>query len=117
MSLAEYQERKSNMAKQEVKIELLLGRRVLGLNGRRLGRLEEVQAELEKGRCLVTEFHVGAYAVLERLAALRLGRAILSTFGARKSGGYRVAWDQLDLSDPRRPRLLCKVSALRALTD
>jgi sporulation protein YlmC with PRC-barrel domain len=107
----------SNMANQEVNVEQLLGRRVFSLNGRPIGRLEEVHAELRQGRCFVTEFHVGSYALLDRLAVLHMGRAILRALGARKSGGYRVAWDELDLSDPLRPRLLCKVGALRSLED
>jgi sporulation protein YlmC with PRC-barrel domain len=105
------------MPKQEIKIELLLGRRVFALNGRAIGRVEDVQAELRKGRCFVTEFHVGSYALVERLAASYIGRAVQRAFGARKTSGYRVAWDQLDLSDPNRPRLLCEASALKPLTD
>jgi sporulation protein YlmC with PRC-barrel domain len=106
------------MAKQEINIELLLGKRVFSLNGRSVGRVEEIKGELRKGQCFVTEFHVGSYAVLERLAATHIGRAILFTFhGKKKSGGYRVAWDQLDLSDPARPRLLCNVKELQNLVD
>lgn len=106
------------MSKQEIKIELLLGRRVVGLNGRTAGRLEEVQAELDRGRCLVTEFHVGSYAILERLAAWGIGRAFLHLMGVRrKNGGYRVPWDALDLSDPERPRLRCQVARLKPLVD
>jgi sporulation protein YlmC with PRC-barrel domain len=104
------------MSKQEINIELLLGKSVFSANGRPIGRLEEVQAELRMGRCFVTEFHIGSYALLERFAAMRIGGAILRTFHAKeKRGGYRVAWDQLDLSDPARPRLLCAVSALPPL--
>jgi len=105
------------MATQEIKIELLLGRRVFALNGRQIGRLEEVQAELRNGRCFVIEFHVGINALVERLAAWYIGRAVLHALGARRRSGYRVAWDQLDLSDPKQPRLLCEVSALKPLTD
>ena len=31
-------------------------------------------------------------------------------------GGYVVRWDQLDISDPERPRLTCGVEELRPLT-
>ena len=104
------------MPNQEINIELLLGNRVLSSNGRSIGRLEEVQAELREGRCFVTEFHIGSYALLERFAAMRIGGAILRTFHAKKKrGGYRVAWDQLDLSDPAQPRLRCAISELRPL--
>ncbi|HEX8891548.1 MAG TPA: hypothetical protein VF779_20535 [Pyrinomonadaceae bacterium] len=104
------------MQKQEVNLELLVGRRVFGLNGKSIGHLEEIQAELIKGECLVTEYLVGAYAVVERLAALSIGRAILKLFGAtKKHDGYRVPWDKLDLTDPERPRLLCSVDELKTL--
>ena len=102
----------------EVNIELLLGKRVSSLTGRSIGRVEDVKAELRVGRCFVTEYHIGRYALLERLAALHMGRAILKFFRAKKKvGGYRVAWDQMDLSDPAHPRLLCEVSDLQPLMD
>jgi hypothetical protein len=83
-----------------------------------VGRLEEVQAELHADRCLVTEFHVGFYAIFERLAAWNIGRAFLHLIGARrKSGGYRVPWEELDLSNPDRPRLRCQVVRLKPLVD
>lgn len=104
------------MAKQEINLELLVGRRVYSLNGRSIGHLEEVRAELRGGECFVEEYLVGAYAVAERLAALSIGRALLRLFGAtRKHEGYRVPWDKLDLTDPKRPRLLCKVNELKTL--
>ena len=106
------------MARQEIQIELLLGQRVFALNGRAIGRLEEVKAELRKGRCFVTEFHVGRYAMLDRLAALYIVRSMMQVIRApKRAGGYRIAWEQLDLSDPTRPRLSCEVSELKPLMD
>jgi sporulation protein YlmC with PRC-barrel domain len=106
------------MAKTEINVERLIGKRVFALNGQSVGRLEEVRAELRGGECLVEEYHVGSYAVFERLAALHLGRALLKKFGAHKhGGGYRVPWDKLDLSDPARPRLRCPVGELEKLHD
>ncbi len=102
------------MAKQEIRFELLLGGKVYAANGRVVGRLEEVRAELRRGECFVEEYHVGSYALFERLAAISLGRALLGKFGR---GGYRVPWDKLDLSDPTRPRLLCAVDELEKLRD
>ncbi|MFL6229270.1 MAG: PRC-barrel domain-containing protein [Pyrinomonadaceae bacterium] len=104
------------MAKREVRVEQLLGRRVYAVNGRRVGHLEEVRAAMHHGECLVEEYLVGSYAVFERLAALSIGRALLGRLGAyREGGGYRVPWDKLDLSDPTRPRLLCSVEELEKL--
>jgi sporulation protein YlmC with PRC-barrel domain len=106
------------MPKQEIHVELLLGKRVRALNGRGIGRLEEVLAEEIRGQFFVKEFHVGTYAALERLAALSIGRAILRVFGMRqKSGGFRVPWDRIDLSDPKRPQLLCTVDELLPIND
>ena len=58
-------------------MELLLGEKVFALNGLPIGRLEEIRTEINKGHCFVSEFLVGNYAVLERLAAWRIGRALL----------------------------------------
>jgi sporulation protein YlmC with PRC-barrel domain len=102
--------------KREINVELILGKRVLALNGKAVGRLEEIRAELKKGECFVREYHVGSYAVRERLAALSIGRAVLHLFGARsRGGGYRVPWDKMDLSDPEKARLLCSVQELKRI--
>lgn len=100
------------MAK-EIHVEMLLGRRVFGLNGKSVGHLEEIVADLRRGEALVEEFHVGSYAVLERLAAWSIGRATLKILGANK--GYRVPWDKIDFSDAERPRLLCPVEELKTI--
>ena len=101
------------MKQQEIHVELLIGKRVFALNGRSIGRLEEVRAELNaRGYCFVTEFLVGSYAFLERLAAWRMGRVVMRTLHLRGKEGYRVRWEQLDLSDPQRPQLLCEVGEL-----
>ena len=95
--------------------ELLLGKKVFALNGQSIGRLEEIRAKKDQGHFFVSEFLVGSYAMLERLAAWRIGRAVLRVFGAKRSDGYQVRWDQLDLSDPKRPQLLCDVAELMPL--
>jgi sporulation protein YlmC with PRC-barrel domain len=104
------------MAKQEIRVELLLGKKVYATNGKHIGRLEEVRASMRRGECLVEEYLVGSYAVFERLAAHAIGRTLLGKLGARKDHeGYRVPWDKLDLSDPDRPHLLCPVDELEKL--
>ena len=104
------------MKRQEVHLELLIGKRVFAMNGQPVGRLEEVRAQLnERGYCFVTEFLIGSYAILERLSVWRIGRAILRTLHVRKEG-YRIPWEQLDLSDPNRPQLKCEVNELATLT-
>ena len=105
------------MSRQYIHVELLLGEKVFALNGLAIGRLEEIRTQINKGHCFVSEFLVGSYAVLERLAAWRIGRAVLRVFGARRQEGYRVRWDQLDLSDPRHLKLLCDVEELLPLRE
>ena len=105
------------MMRQQLHVEFLLGEKVFALNGLSIGRLEEIRTQINKGHCFVSEFLVGSYAVLERLAAWRIGRALLRVFGAKRKEGYRVRWDQLDLSDPRHLKLLCDVEELLPLRE
>ena len=93
----------------EIRVEVLLGRVVRARNGRRIGRVEEVVAERQGDALVVTEYHLGTAAFLERFSVLVLR---LPLRGVR---GYRVRWDQLDVSDPRRPRLTCPAAELARL--
>jgi hypothetical protein len=52
--------------------------------------------------------------MLERLSVWRIGRAILRTLHLRKEG-YRVRWEQLDLTDPSHPQLKCEIDELATL--
>ena len=103
------------MSKRELHVELLLGEKVFAVNGVSIGRLEEIRTEVNRGHYYVTEFLVGSYAVLERIAAWRIGRAVLRVLGAQRKEGYRIRWDQLDLSDPQRLKLMCEIDELMPL--
>ena len=101
------------MSARELNVELLLSRHVYALNGSRVGRIEEVRAEKRGREYYVTDYLVGAYALFGRLSGWVIGRAILDVFMVRaKNRGFRVPWDQLDLSDPEKPRLKCALSDL-----
>jgi hypothetical protein len=96
-----------------MRLELILNRRVRALNGRVMGRLEELIAEVEDGECRVDEYLIGVYGLSQRLAAWRITRALLRFL--RVTGrrcGYRVRWNQLNVSDPTNLRLGCPVSEL-----
>jgi hypothetical protein len=99
----------------EVHLELLVGRKVLTQNNTSVGRLEEVHADLRSGKCFVEEYLVGTYGVFDRLSALAIGRALLGMAGKFIKTGYRIPWDQMDLSDPDKPKLKCKVSQLKRI--
>ena len=103
------------MTKRQLHAELLLGKKVFALNGRSIGRLEEIRTVKNRGHYFVSEFLVGNYAVLQRFAAWSIGRALLRIFGAKREEGYRIRWDQLDLSDSRRLQLLCDIDELLPL--
>ena len=96
---------------REVRVQDLLGRHVRAANNVSVGRIEEVRAEKRGAGFVVTEYHVGAAALMERLSA-----HVGSWFG----GASRlrvIAWDQLDVSDPRHPRLLVEARELEWLDE
>lgn len=99
------------MSAREIRLSDLVGRVVRGADGRRVGRIEELRAEIaldaEGNEYDVVEIHVGAYGALEALAGARFLRAALRRLG--RAVGYEsrsISWDRLDLSDPKHPRLL-----------
>jgi hypothetical protein len=94
---------------REIRIEHLLGRPVLGGNNQNVGRLEEFRVEAHRDSYLVTDYVIGEAGLFERLG---VGFKLL--FG-RRGGGYIARWDQLDISDPDRPRLKCPLEELRKL--
>lgn len=106
-------------ATREVRLELLVGRKVWDAAGECVGRIEEVCAEPDRDGgtdYLVREFHVGRLAGWERLFGGRFARSVLRTLGGdRVWRGYRVPWADLDLADPARPRVRRLRSALDPL--
>lgn len=103
---------------QEVHLELLLGKRVLDQTGKPIGRIEEVRAEQQGDEWVIQEYLVGTAALLERLSAWTIGLGILHLLGARNiHSGYRIPWNQLDLTDPEHPRLHCRLQELHPLSN
>ena len=99
----------------EAHVEHLLGRRVVDADGRVVGRLEELHAELVDGELVVTEFHIGAGALLERVGEFVTQLPFLRYIPYSRHM-YRVAWHQLDLSDTRRPRVRVRKESLSRQT-
>ncbi|HEX4966287.1 MAG TPA: hypothetical protein VF173_36095 [Thermoanaerobaculia bacterium] len=92
-----------------VHLELLLGREVHDTGGRRVGRILSVTAERDGEDCVVQDFLLGPAALLHRLGITTLG-----IVGFERREPLRVPWHQLNLSDPRRPRLKCRMDELRS---
>ena len=97
----------TDLKPNEVRLDRLLGRQVLAPNNQSVGRLEEFRAEKRGNGLVITEYLIGSAGLLERL-----GMTVKLLLGKR-GGGYTARWDQLDISDPMRPRLTCPVSELR----
>src|SRR4051812_37500189 len=104
------------MKAREIHLELLLGKKVMDIDGRCAGRIEEFVARCRDGKHYVDEVHLGRNALAERLSISTLSLWMLSLLGPTTAGGsHRAAWEQLDLSDPERPKLRCKASDLEKL--
>jgi hypothetical protein len=91
-----------------LRLDRLIGREVYTRDNRRLGRLEEFRAERRGDDWVIREYVIGTAGLLERL-----GLGVRLILGVKRSGGYVVRWDQLDLSEPARPRLTCSVEEIR----
>lgn len=96
----------------EVHVERLLGRRVRDVDGAVVGRIEELRADTVDGELVITEFHLGPAALLERMARSALKLPFLKLLPIPR-WEYRVEWSFIDLSDAARPVLRCSRSDLR----
>jgi len=90
----------------EINVELLLGIKVRDVDGKNVGRIEELRVERDEKSCLVEAYLIGASALIERLSAWTLVRPITRFLNSRNLYSiYRVPWQEMDLSDPEHPRL------------
>ncbi len=92
--------------RRTVRAEELLGRRVRGADGRIAGRIEEIRVDRRGESYEVTEYLIGTGALLERLAMAR-------TWMRRRPQTLIARWDQIDISTPAAPRLLCSLEELQ----
>lgn len=91
-----------------VHVELLLGRRVLDVNGEVAGRIFEIHAVRRGALCFVEGYLLGSAGLLARL-----GIASSRLFGLRSSRKpTTVPWQLMDLSDPQRPVLKVAIAQL-----
>ena len=94
----------------ELRLELLLGKKVVDVDGRKAGRIEDLRTFDEGDRCVITHFMIGRR--MARLTIGGIGSALLARLGAKAAGARAVRWHLVDLSDPEHPRLLCRASDL-----
>lgn len=98
------------MSEREIRIERIIGRRVWDADGRSIGRIEELVAEIvlhEQGReYVVRELCVVSFGALDAITANALVRQLLCvTMRNASATRYAIPWQSIDLSDPARPRL------------
>jgi sporulation protein YlmC with PRC-barrel domain len=104
---------------RRIRVQHLLGRRVLDGDGRVAGRIEEVRAVVRgDGVCEVESFEIGRAGLRERLSIGGVSMIVMRALGARGGaaagggGGDRIPWGRMDLSDWRRPRVRGRVEEL-----
>jgi len=103
--------------RRRIHLETLIGKKVFDIQGRCAGRIHEVRAtEDHAGHCQVKEYLLGRAALLESLSIAGAAAYIIHFLSGRSHlASHRVSWDQLDLSNPDRPRLTCPVDELKPL--
>ena len=94
-----------------INAELLFDHVIVDSQGRKVGRIEEIVTETDGGEQVVTEYHTGGFGFFEHLSAVAVGEWVFKLF-RKRSRGYVIRWDQLDITDPKRPLLLCPRSEL-----
>ena len=106
------------MTARECRVELLIGRRVVDASGEVVGRLEEIVADYVDDEYVVREFHVGAFAALERLGTGMFGQSCCDfSAAAAFTRGYIVPWRHMDLSDPDHPRVTVAKGTLQRIGE
>lgn len=102
---------------REIRLELLIGRQVCDPAGKVVGRLEEILIDDREGAPFVIEFHVGKYAMFERLMGGPVGRSLLRLLGRRAHAPLAIPWEIMDLGNPRRPRITRPAAELREVAE
>jgi sporulation protein YlmC with PRC-barrel domain len=103
---------------REVHLELLIGRKVCDPHGNVVGRLEEVRIEKRDGEHVVSEFHVGKYAMFERLMGGPVGSSLLRLLGhGRAIKSLVIPWEIMDLRNPRILRITRPAAELREVSE
>lgn len=98
----------------DVNVELLIGTSVSDMSGNKVGRIEELRFERDDTSCRIESYLIGASGLIDRLSAWTLVRPIGRALGTRKFFQvYEVPWQDMDLSDPKRPKVRVAKQDLR----
>ena len=99
---------------REIHVEWIVGKVVHDVDGARAGRIEEMIVERRGTDYVITEYHLGGGAMLERIMNFAGELKLLGFLQRLTSKPRKATWDQLDLRDPRRPRLTVRYRDLPA---
>ena len=100
------------MSTREVRLELLLGRKVRDVDGLIAGRIEEIRADRSAEECYVRDFLLGPAALIRRMLGEVTGLPFARTMRLGAAAPICVPWELMDLSDPDRPRVTVSRKAL-----
>ena len=109
------------MSTREIQVQHLLGRKARDIDGRLVGRVEELLVKNENGEFVVLEYHLGPAAWLERITGAAGQLPLFKHLSRNSRVEYRVRWDLMDLTDLDHPRVMVARDQLDAdqnrLTD
>ena len=89
----------------ELQLRKMLGAKVFDSEGEHIGRLEEIEAERGDESCAVVSYIVEHRGLLDRISTWSLTSSMRKKLSRKASSQpYRIGWDQMDLTDPHRPR-------------
>ncbi len=91
----------------QLQLRKMLGARVYDSEGHHIGRLEEIEAERGDESCAIVSYIVEHRGLLDRISTWALTSAMQNKLSRKSSSEpYRIGWDQMDLSDPHKPKTL-----------
>ncbi len=98
------------MKKKTIRLQELVGSLVRDVNGEKVGHIRCVHTEEVGADCVISHFELGTAALLSRF-----GISAIHLFGLPiRRHPLFIPWHQLDLSDPKQPRLLCAREELKS---
>ena len=96
-----------------VNLEKAIGKKVYDSDGKVAGRLEEVHGDWRGDECIVKYYTLATKKKSKSMTLSHVLMFLLRQMGAQKTQGAAVVtWDQMDLSDPKRPRLRVRAEEL-----
>jgi sporulation protein YlmC with PRC-barrel domain len=96
------------MSKKKVRLDLVLGRSVRDVDGKHVGRIQDVRGAVRGDVLEVVDYLVGTAALWQRL-----GGSALRLIGLSLREPLRVPWYHIDITDPEEPRFLGKKDDLK----